>query len=303
MDLFALLCYAEVVRCGSFTAAANRLFRSQPAVSQQVGKLERELGQPLLDRKGKTIQPTEAGKVLYELTLELLDTADDIKRRVSLHADEPAGRLVIVSNLSIIDHVLPEVLGRFHTRYRNMVLTLLSRKSEDLARILIEGKAEIGVGYLLGRSRWLTRELVGESGFSLVSARVAATGNNKKRSAEDLLQGPLVHFEAGIELRRYIERHIGLKRDTDIALELPSTDSILRYVSAGFGATILPDFALTDHIRNGDYLVQPLGARIPPLSIYGYWTRKGVLSRAAELFLEMLRNTRVSVGSAGSVSR
>ena len=83
---------------------------------------------------------------------------------------------------------------------------------------------------------------------------------------------------------------MGLQRDLDIALELPSVVTILRYVNAGFGATILPDFALGESSRNGSFRVQPMGSRIPPIEICVSWTKKGVLSRAAELLLQMLRD-------------
>lgn len=282
MDYFSLKCFVEVARRGSFSKAADKLFRTQPAISLQIRKLEKELKQPLLDRFKKRISLTEQGKILYEQAGDLLDRLDDVKRLTSKGKTEPQGTLTIATNLCLINNFLPPIIGEFHEKYPHVKLSLLNLKSKDIGASLLEGTADLGIGYLLKGYPEITKIHIKKASFLLVSRK----GLAKEIPLKEAFKKPFVHFEAGVDLRSYIEQQ--LRQELAIILELPSIESLLNYVYQGFGYSIVPDFSLSDY-WNGKIAAKQLHNLIPPLDICAYTHKKRILSKATEKFLEILR--------------
>jgi DNA-binding transcriptional LysR family regulator len=110
----------------------------------------------------------------------------------------------------------------------------------------------------------------------------------RKLSLEEILAGPIVHFEKGVDLRRHLEGILAGRRSLDPVIELPSMESILQFVSDGFGASILPAFAISERWRKS-LVVRGLGRSVAPLEICSYTHRTHSLSRAAAAFLDLIR--------------
>lgn len=287
MEIFALQCFVEVIRAGSFSKAAERVLRTQPAVSLQVRKLERELGRRLVGRAGRRAVPTEEGQLLYERARPLLGELAGLRDLLTAAPREPHGRLTIASNLALIDNLLPAVLGEYHRRWPAVQLSLLNLRSEQILRALLDGTADVGFGYLAARHRQIERRDVGQAEFFRIEPRADPANKDETR--------PFLHFEKGIELRRYLERHLGA---LEVALELPSLSSILRYVRSGFGYSILPEFALPPSARVGLSAI-PLAGRVPSLAIEIYTVRGRLLPAAAQACLHLMEKApQRSRGSA-----
>lgn len=283
MDYFSLKCFVEVVRQRSFSKAANKLFRTQPAVSLQIRKLEQELKQPLLDRYHKQITLTEAGQILYKDAKDLLERVEDIKRLASRSIPEPEGELTIASNLSLINNFLPPFIRELHRKYPKVQIKFLNVTSKKLETDILEGNAEVGLGFLVEANPEIKGKKIIKSEFVLVTHNPAYA----KQSLNKILEEPCIHFEEGIELRKYIEANLGPKRSLKVGMELPSIESILNYVHAQLGYSILPDFTISNHWRKT--LVIKKIPVIPPLTIFAYTHEKRILSKAAEKFLEILK--------------
>jgi DNA-binding transcriptional LysR family regulator len=266
MDPFALRCFAAVARAGSFSRAADLVFRTQPAVSLQVRKLERELGRPLFDRSRRAPVLTDAGRVLLAASAGLLERLEALPAIVAGERDGPAGTLVVASNLSLIGNVLPAVARKFHARSPRVRLRFLNRTARGIARALDEGEADLGIGFLVGEGPELAGGELGRSPFILVAPRGRSAGG-RAPSLAAALGGPIVHFEDGVDLRRHLERALG--RGLEPVVELPSIESILAFVAAGFGCSLLPQFAVSPAWRRR-LLVRDLGRTPPPLEIRWY---------------------------------
>lgn len=283
MEFFSLKCFVEVVRQGSFSKAADKLFRTQPAISLQIRKLEQELKQPLLDRYRKQITLTEAGQILYKNTKELLERIEDVKRLASLSISEPEGEITIASNLSLINNFLPPFISELHRKHPKVKIKFLNVTSKKLETDILEGNAEVGIGFPVKPNPEIKAQKILESEFILTAKDSAQA----KQPLDKILEGPCVHFEAEIELRQYIEHNLKTKRALKVSLELPSIESILNYVHAGLGYSILPDFTISGHWRK-DLAVKKIPG-LPPLAIFAYTRRKRLLSKAAEKFLEIIK--------------
>src|SRR5947209_17910672 len=95
MELQQLRYLVAVAELKSFTKAAERCDVAQPSLSQQIGKLEKELGQPLFERLGRTIRLTDAGRTLYDQAVSILASVEEAKRQVVDTADEPGGAVAV----------------------------------------------------------------------------------------------------------------------------------------------------------------------------------------------------------------
>jgi DNA-binding transcriptional LysR family regulator len=291
MEPFSLRCFVAVARLGSFSRAAIELYRTQPAVSLQVRKLEKELGRPLFDRARRAPVMTEAGKALYGAARDLLERLDRLPEQVASSEAEPAGTLTIASNLSLISHFLPGVLRDFHGRFPNVRLRLLNSTSRGMERSIEEGEADLGVGFLIEDRPGIKVVVVFKSPLVLVTSRTSKVlphAEKKVASLDKVLRGPVVHFEEGVELRRFLERTLTTGRSLQPVIELPSIESILQFVNYGFGSTILPAFAISDQWRK-KLVIREISRAIAPLEVRTCIRRHRTLSRAAAAFLDLTR--------------
>src|SRR6476619_1040848 len=124
MDLRQLQTFVEVVERGSFSAAADALGVTQPAVSQQIQTLERMLGEPLIDRSGRRAAPTDRGEGLHRYALRMLALRDELPRELAQDSDQPTGHLIVGASTGPGEHVLPQLLGGFRAAHPRVEVTL-----------------------------------------------------------------------------------------------------------------------------------------------------------------------------------
>src|SRR5215218_7037169 len=113
MDLPSLRAVLKIAEQGSFSQAARDLGVTQPAISQQVARLEAELGRSLFERQGRRVSLTEAGEKLCRHAQQIIALADDARRIVT--DDGESGRIVVAAIPTIAPYLLPEVLSTFRT--------------------------------------------------------------------------------------------------------------------------------------------------------------------------------------------
>ena len=145
MDRQALQAFLAVADSGSFTAAADILFLTQPAVSKRISQLEQHLGARLFDRLGRQVQLTEAGRALLPQARRVLREMEDMSRTISNLSDEVSGRLRIGTSHHIGLHRLPGVLRRFSRDYPRVQLDIHFIDSEEAWEGVLEGDLELGV--------------------------------------------------------------------------------------------------------------------------------------------------------------
>jgi DNA-binding transcriptional LysR family regulator len=179
------------------------------------------------------------------------------------------------------------MLKEFHGLYPGVRLRLLNLTARGIARALEEGEADIGFGFLVEGNPDITARRLAGAHFVLACARDSLLAQKRRLLLDEILAGPLLHFEEGVELRVHLERGLKGKRSLDPVLELPTIESILQYVRNGFGHSILPEYAISDCWRN-ELVLRKLNRWIAPLDICAYVHRKRLLSNAAAKLLERL---------------
>ncbi len=143
MEIHQLRYFAKVAEIGNFTRAAEACFVSQPSLSQQIAKLEEELGQPLFERLGRGARLTEAGQKLLERASQILLLLDEAKAVV---ADDPdAGRLVVAAIPTIAPYFLPGVLTRFAAECPRARIEVAEETTGHLVEMLAHGDVDLAI--------------------------------------------------------------------------------------------------------------------------------------------------------------
>jgi DNA-binding transcriptional LysR family regulator len=253
MELHHLRTFREVVRERGFTAAARKLFLTQPAVSQQIKALETEVGERLLERSGRDVRPTEAGLLLLETADRVLRELDDAATRIRENRDDGGGSVVIACPDTIALHLLPSVLERFRAEFPKSGVTVRCHGSPEVVGLVLAGDADLGIATerrdldpVLESARLLEEELV----LAVpTSHRLAAKGPT---SLADLANETAVLLAPPASTRAVIDEGLARAGISLVrVLESGNLEVVKAYVARGLGISILPALAVTpdDHRR------------------------------------------------------
>ena len=164
MDFDQLEIFLEVARLASFSRAAEKRFRTQPAISSQIRALEEGVGARLLDRSGGKVSVTAAGKLFFKYAEETLERRKIILTEIAETERVPRGEIVVGANEGTCLHILPEVFAQFKRDYPNVSVSI---KRSDYAKILesiLENAVDFGVVSLPVNDNRLQAELIHRDG-------------------------------------------------------------------------------------------------------------------------------------------
>jgi LysR family transcriptional regulator, hydrogen peroxide-inducible genes activator len=145
MEIHQLTYFVAVAETGSFSRAAERCNIAQPSLSQQIMKLEQELGEPLFDRLPRKVVLTDAGRMLLPRAISILGDLQDIKHTLNQNMDAGHGSLHVGFIPTIAPFVLPRVIKRFSQELPNARLSVQEELTETLVRNLLDGKLDVGI--------------------------------------------------------------------------------------------------------------------------------------------------------------
>lgn len=262
LNLDQLQTFVTVLDCGSFSAAAERLEITQPAVSQQIRSLERRLGVPLIERVGRSLRPTAAGA-------ELLAHAGGIEASVAAALAAVAGRAEGVRGLVRLGsgataciHLLPPLLQGLRRRCPELEITVSTGNTAQIARAVEDNQLDLGLVTLplAGRAFEITPLLEDE----FVAIAPAAMALPARVTARALAQRPLLLFEPGGNTRRLADAWLarGGAARLKPAMALGSVEAIKALVAAGLGCALVPGMALREPAARAGLQLRPLSPRL-----------------------------------------
>jgi DNA-binding transcriptional LysR family regulator len=260
LNLAYLRTLAIVVAHGSFSAAAERLGLTQPAVSLQIRQLEKRLGTVLIERVGRKARPTAAGA-------ELLAHADGIEAAVSSaieavarHASGTMGRVRIGTGATACIFLLPPILGALRRRYPSLEITVITGNTADIVKAIGENVMDVGLVTLPAAGRALDITPVMEDEF--VAIAPPDMDLPKRLSAASLSKLPLLLFEPGGNTRRIVDKWFaGGSVPLNPIMSLGSVEAIKAMVEAGLGCSVLPSMAVTGEKRH-NLVIRSLSPRL-----------------------------------------
>jgi LysR family hydrogen peroxide-inducible transcriptional activator len=241
MEIHQLEYLVALAEVGSFTKAAERALVAQPSLSQQIQKLEREIGQPLFDRLPRGVVPTEAGQRLLEHARRILAELRDAKRRAGELRDHVAGTLTVGAIPTIAPYLMPEVTQRLIQRWPDVELVLV----EDVTARMLEGveRGELDLALMSSAAPppSVLLETIGSEPLVLLLPARHALAKRKAIAWEQIEQEPFLvlhdmHCLAG-QVMRFCKPH-GIK--PRVVARGAQLATLAAMVSAGLGISVAP---------------------------------------------------------------
>ena len=285
MTLDALRCLCAIIETRSFRAAAERLHRSQPAISQQLKVLEREAGHTLIDRK--TGGPTAMGALVYARAKRILEAADSLAHEVADFESAASRELRVGTSDTIALYVLPPLVREFSALMPETRLSLVNRSSAAIAAQVLEGTLDLGIVTLPAGEADLEETPLFRQRIVLVVPRAHALASRRRVTLKSVAAEPFLLLEAatrtGTLLRHYFEANDFIPQ---VVMDSGSFEVIKRYVAEGVGLSFLPEMV----VRKSDTELCAIPVTGLPEVWLGAVARRGAYqSKAQRAFLEMLR--------------
>jgi DNA-binding transcriptional LysR family regulator len=293
MDTRQLAAFCAVVDRHSFSQAAEQLGVTQPAVSLQIRSLEQRLGQRLLDRSGRRVEPTEAGVRLYRSAQRMLALEQQLLEEVSGNGDgELKGRLEIGCSTGPGATVLPLLLCEFQEANPQVTISLSVNDTQHVIDAVARRELELGVVGAASKHRGVSFEPFFQDEVVLaVPPKHRFAG--KTVDLDDLRAETLILMQEGAGVRQMIEDELaaaGLRiRDLEVRLELGLQESVKAAVAAGHGVTFISRSSMEPELASGSLAAARVKGLDPKREISLVRSTGRTPSRVGEAFVEFAR--------------
>jgi DNA-binding transcriptional LysR family regulator len=288
MELYSLQVFLTVATEHSFSRAAEKLLRTQPAVSLALQRLEQELGERLIDRSGKDLILTDAGRIVLDYARRFESLHQELDNSLAELKDNSSGRLIIGANESTTLYLLRHI-ERYRELYPKVKVQVRRSFSSKIPNELIDGNLELGViSYDPGDERLKSKVIYIDALTFVVSPRHRLAGR-KTVSISDLASENFVAHNVlspyrEVVLREFQTHKVPLRMD----VEMPTIEAIRWFVQQNLGVAFLPRMCVESDIEQKilcEVRVKEIHVERKIRLVYP--TRRG-LSYAAKAFLELL---------------
>jgi DNA-binding transcriptional LysR family regulator len=289
MQLQDLAVFATVASERSFSKAAKKLHRTQPAVSQAIKRLEEELGDRLFDRSSRDGTLTEAGRLLQDYAGRLLTLAADAEQAVRELQEMRRGRVVVGANEAAVHSLLP-VIAAFGGAHPQILIDVRRMASRHIAAALLDRTIDFGVLTFVPAERTLQSVSLGHDELVMLAHPGHRLAGRRRVSIQEVgTETVIAHNDPSPArdrvLRIYERRHA----EINIRVALPSLDGIKRAVEMGLGVAVLPRRVAVAELAAG----QLVAVKVPELSAQRHvrlvFRRAAELSHAAGAFLAVVK--------------
>ena len=239
MDFDQLTTFLEVAKLGSFSRAGQKVFRSQSAVSAQIRQLEQDYGDKLLDRSGKDVTLTPAGRVLFAYAERLLQMRDESLLAVADHGTNPRGTIVIGANEATCLYVLPDVFAKYCSLYPGVQVSIYRNFSYKILEKLENGSIDVGIVTLPVKSASLKTHAIFRDQLMWMVNPQNPLAKNESVSLAEIAKQPILLPKTGYTRRLMDKLLRPYKSHLQVPMELPSVGMIKSFVAAGLGVSLI----------------------------------------------------------------
>ena len=298
MDFDQLETFLEVARLSSFSRAAERRFRTQPAISSQIRALEEEVGAKLLDRSGGKVAVTGPGKVFQKYAEDVLE-----QRRVMLVAlaemhRVPRGELVVSANEGTCLHILPEVFAEFKRQYPSVAVSVKRLEHNKILEAIIENSCDFGGVAMPVPDKRLTVVPIHRDELIVITPPHHPLAGQNKASVAEVVEYPLLLPKVGrtrdaLEIL-FHER----KLKPRISMELDSSELLKRFVAADVGIGFIPRSHVAEDLQANALAALTLADASIQRELALVFRKDKALSRAALAFIDIAVKLKAALPAA-----
>jgi DNA-binding transcriptional LysR family regulator len=288
MEMHPLRAFLTVAVERSFSRAAEKLLRTQPAVSLAIQRLEAEMGEKLIDRSAKDLLLTDAGQIVLDYARRFENLQGDLENALAELRDKSSGRLTIGANesstLYLLDHI-----ERLRARYPKIKVQVRRSQSSKIPAQLVDGELELGLlTYDPDDERIISRVIYSDHLSFIVSPQHRLANRTqvaiKELGGETFIAHNVVSPYRAQVIREFQHHKVPLNTD----VEMPTIEAIRKMVERNEGVAFLPRMCVEQEIRHGlvkEIKVKQLAIERKILLVY---PARRALSHAAKAFVELV---------------
>ena len=299
MDFDQLETFIEVSRLSSFSRAAEKRFRTQPAISSQIRSLEEEVGAKLLDRSGGKVSMTASGKLFLKFAEETLDARKAAMTAIAETERVPKGEIVVGANEGTCLHILPEVFAHFKKQYPDVAVGI---KRADYAKILesvIDNSVDFGVVSLPVTDNRLTAVPIHRDELILIVPPRHPLSKLKAAEAADIAQYPLLVPKVGHTRDALDQLFHERKLKPRISMELDSSELLKRFVAADVGVGFISRSNVEEDVQANALAAIALADLQIRRDLALVFRKDKALSRAALAFIDIAVKLKTAEAGVG----
>jgi DNA-binding transcriptional LysR family regulator len=304
MDFDQLETFLEVARHTSFSRAAEKRFRTQPAISSQIRALEEEIGAKLFDRSGGKVAITAAGKVFQQYAEQTLQARKTLLVTVAEMERVPRGEIVVGANEGTCLHILPEVFAEFKKLYPNVGVQISRLERAKIMESIIDNSVDFGVVSAPVDDKRLTVVNIHRDELVMIAPPRHPLSSMKAATMAEVVRFPLLLPKVG-RTRDALENLFHERAlKPKISMELDSSELLKRFVAADVGIGFIARSNVIEDVKAGVLAAVPMADASIRRDLALVFRKDKALSRAALAFIEIavkIKQASVDAPSAQGV--
>jgi LysR family transcriptional regulator, low CO2-responsive transcriptional regulator len=287
MDFDQLETFLEVARHNSFSRAAERRFRTQPAISAQIRALEDEIGAKLFDRSGGKVALTGAGKAFQKYAEDTLEQRKQIITALAEMERVPRGEIVVGANEATCLHILPEVFAEFKKQYPSVAVNINRSERAKILESIIDNTVDFGVVSLPVSDNRMTVVPIHRDELVVIAPPQHPLAKLKAADMSDVVKFPLLLPKLG-RTRDAIEQLFHERKlKPNISMELDSSELLKRFVAADVGIGFIARSNVVEDVKARSLAAIALGDAHIKRDLALVFRKDKALSRAALAFIDI----------------
>lgn len=260
MDIQELEAFWWIAQTGSFNRAAERLYLTQPSVTARIQALEKELGQPLFERKPRGVRLTDAGRVLLPHAERVLQDIRKARQAVNDLQSATGGTLSLGSALTTSTYTLPDILARFKTSYPAVEVAVRTGRSQQIQQMVLEDTVQLGLVHSpLANQPDISSLPLYEEPIVLVAHPRHPLAERRVVTPDQLVNEPFITSDRSAGYWALVEQFLaGVGLVPRVTMELDSIEATKKMVMMGLGLAMLPQGTVDSELKSGGLAVVPL---------------------------------------------
>lgn len=256
MNLRSLKVFKTVCESKSMTAAGEKLYMSQPAVSQTITKLEKEVGIKLFERIKNRLELTYGGKVLYKYSKKIIRLTDESEDMLHQIANLKAGKLRIGASMTIGTYILPDIINDFKKEYQELKMPLYINNTDNIVDNILNNDLDIAFVEGPFKEKEIKSEIFRKDELVVVSSPDYFSKKVGDLSLGDIAGENFILREKGsgtrdLAIKKLEESQIDYK----IKHVLNNFEAIKKAITANFGLSILPKISVREEVNRGELVI------------------------------------------------
>ena len=303
MELRQLQYALQIAAERNFSRAAEKLHIAQPSLSQQLSKLEKEIGVLLFQRNTSSVELTHAGAAFMEQAQKIIDAVELLRQEMSDISQLRGGKVVVGSMPITGSHLLPYVLPTFKLTFPDIEISLVEDSSMNLEKLTALGKTDLSLLSLPLVEPSLAYEIIGKELIDLavppnhpLAKRALASKRPVAVKLEELKDEPFIVLKRGQGFRKMtIELCQQAGFEPQVVFESSNMETIQSLVAAGMGVTFVPRYIARAPRSEFVPVYLPLADPVPYRTLVVAYRKGRYLSKAAEAFIETFKKSMAGI--------